>query len=311
MSVSQLHANADSVRSFNRFYTRQIGVLQEHLLNSDFSLTESRILYELANRDNLTSTDLCRELGLNAGYLSRVISKFQRKGLLNKNRSSSDARALQLELTEAGRQTFDELNRASQSEVVAMLNQLSEAEQTRLLGAMAQIQELLNESRSLDQRASYILRDPHPGDMAFIVHRQTVLYAQEYGWSGEFEALAAEICAKFIRDFDPKFERCWIAEKDNQIVGSVFVVRHEEGIAKLRMLYVDPAARGLGIGTRLVEECLRFARLIGYKKMILWTNSVLTDARRIYDRAGFELIEESPHHSFGKDLIGQTFSKDL
>jgi len=306
-----LYQNAEGVRGFNRFYTKQIGVLQEHLLNSEFSLTESRVLYELANRDNLTSTDLCRELGLNAGYLSRVISKFHKRGLLTKNRSSSDARALQLELTELGRETFESLNSASQSEVVAMLKKLSESQQTQLLDAMAQIQDLLNESRSLDQVASYILRDPNPGDMAFIVHRQTVLYAQEYGWSGEFEALAAEICAKFIRDFDPKFERCWIAEKDHQIVGSVFVVRHEQGIAKLRMLYVDPAARGLGIGTRLVEECLRFAKLVGYKKMILWTNSVLTDARRIYDRVGFELIEESPHHSFGKDLIGQTFSKDL
>jgi len=306
-----LHLNAEGVRGFNRFYTKQIGVLQEHLLNSDFSLTESRILYELANRDSLTSTDLCRELGLNAGYLSRVISKFQKKGLLNKNRSSSDARALQLELTDAGRQTFDNLNRASQSEVVAMLKKLSESQQAQLLDAMAQIQALLNESEGSDRKENYILRDPHPGDMAFIVHRQTVLYAQEYGWTGEFEALAAEICAKFIREFDPKFERCWIAEIDRQIVGSVFIVRHDQDTAKLRMLYVDSSARGLGIGTRLVEECLRFAKLVGYKKMILWTNSVLTDARRIYDRAGFELIEESPHHSFGKDLIGQTFSKDL
>lgn len=195
-----------------------------------------------------------------------------------------------------------------------MLDRLSAPEQVQLVEAMEVIENLLSKPVASPGSASisgYIIRAPHPGDMAFIAHRQAVLYAQEYGWTDEFEALASEICAKFIREFDPKHERCWIAEKDRGIVGSVFLVRHEEGVAKLRMLYVDPSARGLGIGTRLVEECLRFAKQVGYRKMILWTNSVLTDARRIYDKAGFQLIEEAPHHSFGKDLIGQTFSKDL
>lgn len=311
MTSQQLQEHAESIRSFNRFYTRQIGVVQEHLLNSEFSLTESRILWELANRETITSTDLCRELGLNAGYLSRVISNFEKKGLLNKTRSASDARAVQLELTQDGRATFEKLNHASQADVVAMLSQLTIPEQLQLVDAMHQVQSLLNRSSNSDSRPSYILRDPNPGDMAFIVHRQTLLYAQEYGWTNEFEALASEICAKFIRGFDHKLERCWIAEKDREVVGSVFIVRHDDGTAKLRMLYVDPIARGLGIGTRLVEECLRFAKQVGYKTMILWTNSVLTDARRIYDKFGFQLIEETPHHSFGKDLIGQTFSKEL
>lgn len=309
--TQQLHEQTEIIRRFNRFYTRQIGVVQEHLLNSEFSLTESRILWELANREIITSTDLCRELGLNAGYLSRVISKFEKKGFLNKTKSASDARALQLELTKDGRATYEQLNQASHADVVAMLSKLTLPEQLQLVDAMEQIQSLLNRSSKSDMRSSYILRDPHPGDMAFIVHRQTVLYAQEYGWTNEFEALASEICAKFIREFDHKLERCWIAEKDREVVGSVFIVRQDDGTAKLRMLYVDPIARGLGIGTRLVEECLRFAKQVGYKKMILWTNSVLTDARRIYDKFGFQLIEETPHHSFGKDLIGQTFSKEL
>jgi len=301
-----LDDRAELVRRFNRFYTRQIGVLHEHLLGSEFSLTEVRILYELANRPSLTATDLCRELGLDAGYLSRVIAGFVRKGLIAKTRSAADARVAELRLTEQGRDTFAPLNDTSRREVQAMLARLSAPEQHQLIDAMGQIQSLLNESAP-----SYLLRDPQPGDMGWIVHRHGALYAQEYGWTSEFEALVAEIVAKYLREYDPKSERCWIAEKDGKIAGSIFVVRHDEHTAKLRLLYVEPSARGLGIGHRLVEECLRFARQAGYQKMILWTNSVLTDARRIYEKAGFELIEEEAHHSFGKDLIGQTWARHL
>lgn len=306
MSTDPLEARAEVIRRFNRFYTRQIGALHEHLLDSEFSLTEARILYELAHRPTLTSSDLCRELGLNAGYVSRVISGFEKKGLLAKTRSPSDARAARLQLTGKGRETFEPLNDASRSEVIAMLERLSEPQQHQLVDAMDQIQGLLGESTP-----GYILRDPQPGDMGWIIHRQAVLYTQEYGWNGEYEALVAEILAKFVREFDPACERCWIAEKDGKVVGSVFIVRQDETTAKLRLLYVDPCARGLGIGSRLVDECLRFARQVGYKKMVLWTNSILTDARRIYDKAGFQLIEEEPHRSFGKDLIGQVLARDL
>ncbi|WP_104202860.1 bifunctional helix-turn-helix transcriptional regulator/GNAT family N-acetyltransferase [Billgrantia saliphila] len=301
-----LDERAGIVRSFNRFYTRQIGVLHEHLLESRFSLTEVRILYELAHRPLLTSSDLCRELGLNAGYVSRVLKGFETQGLITRSPSPSDRRAAQLQLTDLGRATYMPLDEASQSEVVAMLKRLSEPEQQQLIDAMNQIKSLLSEADS-----NYVLRDPQPGDMGWIVHRQAVLYAQEYGWSSEYEALIAEIAAKFLRDFDPRAERCWIAERNGRVVGSVFVVKENETTAKLRLLYVDPSARGLGIGGRLVDECLKFARQVGYEKMVLWTNSVLTGARRIYERAGFELIDEAPHHSFGKDLIGQVWSREL
>jgi DNA-binding MarR family transcriptional regulator/GNAT superfamily N-acetyltransferase len=301
-----LSSRAEAIRRFNRFYTRQIGVLHEHLLNSEFSLTEARVLYELAHRPNLTTTDLCRELSLDAGYLSRVISGFEKRGLLRKTRSPSDARASQLELTDQGRASYAPLDEASRQEVGTMLAQLPEAAQQALVDAMGQIQQVLSQ-----RAANYILRDPRPGDMGWIIHRQAVLYAEEYGWNAEYEALTAEITAKFVREFDPARERCWIAEKDGTIVGSVFVVREDDSTAKLRLLYVDPCARGFGIGSRLVDECLRFARQAGYKKMILWTNSVLTGARRIYDKAGFQLVEEAAHHSFGKDLVGQVFCREL
>lgn len=306
MSVDSLTHRAEAVRRFNRFYTRQIGVLHEHLLDSDFSLTEARILYELAHRPALTSAELCKELGLNAGYLSRVITRFEKKGLVSKTRSPDDARVIHLQLTDKGRATFEPLDHASRREVMAMLQRLSPPAQHQLVDAMGQIHGLL-----ADAPSSYILRDPQPGDMGWIIHRQAVLYAQEYGWNSEFEALITQIVATFMREFDPRAERCWVAEKDGKVVGSVFLVRQDADTAKLRLLYVDAQARGLGIGSRLVEECLRFARLAGYKRMVLWTNSVLTDARRIYDKAGFKLVEEEAHHSFGKELVGQVLARDL
>jgi DNA-binding MarR family transcriptional regulator/GNAT superfamily N-acetyltransferase len=306
MSSRDLGARVEGVRRFNRFYTRRIGVLHEHLLESEFSLTEARLLYELAHRKGLTGSELCRELGLDAGYLSRVISGFEKRGLVAKTRSSVDARVAELRLTDRGRAAFEPLNDASRSEVMAVLEGLSEPEQQQLVDAMGQIEGLLG-----DRGPDYLLRDPQPGDMGWIVHRQAVLYAQEYGWNNQYEALVAEIVAKYVREFDPKRERCWIAERHGKVVGSVFVVREDDATAKLRLLYVDPIARGLGIGSRLVDECLRFARLAGYERMILWTNSVLVDARRIYERAGFHLVKEEPHHSFGKELVGQVWARDL
>ncbi|MGF6659203.1 DNA-binding MarR family transcriptional regulator/GNAT superfamily N-acetyltransferase [Paraburkholderia atlantica] len=306
MSDLTVDQRAHTVRSFNRFYTRQIGVLHEHLLESEFSLTEVRILYELAHRADLTTSDLCRELGLNAGYLSRVISGFEKKGLVVKSRSATDARVAHLELTDHGRASFAPLDQASQHEVIAMLERLPQTAQQQLVDAMEQIRTLLS-----DPEPGFILREPQPGDMGWIVHRQAVLYAREFGWNAEYEALVAEIVAKFVREFDPKRERCWIAEKDGKPVGSVFVVRQDDATAKLRLLAVEASARGLGIGHRLVDECIRFARYAGYRKLVLWTNSVLTDARRIYERAGFTLVEEQPHHSFGQDLIGQNWALDL
>ena len=310
MSTESLSERTEIVRRFNRFYTRQIGVLHEHLLDSAFSLTEVRILYELAYREQLTSADLCRELGLNAGYLSRVIAGFEKQGLIAKTRSPTDARAAQLQLTEQGQRTLAPLVDASRREVAAMLERLPPTAQQELVAAMGQIQGLLGEP-SPSSSLSYILRNPQPGDMGWIIHRQAVLYAQEYGWNNEYEALVAEILAKFVREFDPARERCWIAEKDGKVIGSVFIVRQDDTTAKLRLLYVDPCARGLGIGSRLVDECLRFSRQVGYTNMVLWTNSILTDARRIYDRAGFELVEEEAHHSFGKDLVGQVLAREL
>ncbi|WP_219135789.1 bifunctional helix-turn-helix transcriptional regulator/GNAT family N-acetyltransferase [Janthinobacterium sp. UMAB-60] len=306
MQADQLSERTEIVRRFNRFYTRQIGVLHEHLLDSAFSLTEVRILYELAHREQLTSADLCRELGLNAGYLSRVIAGFEKQGLIAKTRSPTDARAARLQLTEQGQHTLAPLVDASRREVTAMLERLPPTAQQELVAAMGQIQGLLGEASP-----SYILRNPQPGDMGWIIHRQAVLYAQEYGWNNEYEALVADILAKFVREFDPARERCWIAEKDGKVIGSVFIVRQDDTTAKLRLLYVDPCARGLGIGSRLVDECLRFSRQVGYTKMVLWTNNILTGARRIYDRAGFELVEEEAHHSFGKDLVGQVLAREL
>ena len=297
---------ADTVRRFNRFYTRQIGVLQEHLLQTEFSLTEMRILYELGHRTDLTSADLCQALGLNAGYLSRIISGFDRKGLIAKSRSATDARAQQLQITEAGKAVLGPLEEASRDEVVAMLRRLPEPQQEQLIEAMTRVQVLLGEGTS-----SWLLRDPLPGDMGLVVQQQAVLYTREYGWNSEFEALVAEIVARYLREFDPAAERCWIAEKDGRAVGSIFVVRHDQTTAKLRMLYVDASARGLGIGQRLVAEAVRFARDAGYRQMVLWTTSNLTAARKLYESAGFRLVEEEPMHSFGKDLVSQTWALAL
>ena len=306
MSSPLLVERAGTVRSFNRFYTHQIGVLQEHLLQSDYSLTEIRVMYELSSRGDLTSADLCQMLGLDAGYLSRLTSGFEKQGLIQKVRCTNDARAVQLHLTDHGRAVLAPLEQQTQREVIALLDSLPEPQQHQLTEAMKRIQALLQGTAP-----SYLLRDPQPGDMGVVVQQQTAIYAREYGWNWEFEALVAEIVAKYLREFDPTCERCWIAEKDGEVVGSVFVIRHDETTAKLRMLYVDASARGLGIGQRLVDECVRFARQVGYKRMLLWTVDSLTDARKLYQKAGFELVEEEPMVSFGKPLVSQTWARQL
>lgn len=296
-------------RAFSRFYTRQIGLLEEHLYDSPFSLTEVRVIYELAQRDGLTASDLGRELGLDAGYLSRLLKRFETKGLLARTPSETDARQSVLSLTEAGRAAFAPLNQASHDQIAAMLDRLSVADREGLIGAMRRIQRLLGAAPDADE--PFRLRGLRPGDIGWIVHRQGLLYATEYGWDQTFEALVAEIAAAFVKNFDPARENAWIAERDGEIVGSVFLVRQSDEVAKLRLLYVEASARGLGIGHRLVAECIRFARERRYRTLTLWTNDILVSARRIYEAAGFRLVEEERHHSFGKDLVGQNWNLDL
>jgi DNA-binding MarR family transcriptional regulator/N-acetylglutamate synthase-like GNAT family acetyltransferase len=294
-----------AVRRFNRFYTRQIGVLHEGLLDSPFSLTEVRVLYELADRDQLTAAELSKDLGLDRGYLSRTLRSFENRGLVKKTRSQTDRRHIFLTLTGKGRKVFAPLNTRAHREVEEMLSDLSTGEQQDLIHAMHTIEHLL--SGKPEPKVPYILRSHQPGDMGWIVHRHGVLYSEEYGWDEHFEALVAQIVADFIKNFDPKRERCWIAERNREIVGSVFLVKKSKTVAQLRLLLVEPKARGLGIGKRLVEECIRFAKQKDYGKIILWTNSVLDAARHIYEEAGFVLVEEEPHHSYGHDLVGQNW----
>jgi len=298
-----------AVRRFNRFYTREIGVLREGLLDRTFPLTEARVLYELAQRDGLTAAKLAKSLGLDPGYLSRILRAFAKRGLLKRTRSAADGRESLLALTKAGRAAFAPLNARSEAEIGAMLKRLPAADQRRLVSAMATIEHLLGEPRAAAE--PYLMRGHQPGDIGWVIHRQGVLYAEEYGFDESFEALVAEIAARFVNRFDPARERCWIAERDGAIVGSVFLVKQSARVAKLRLLYVEPAARGLGIGRRLVQECIRFARLKGYRTLTLWTNDILTAARRIYQAEGFELVAEERHHSFGQDLVGQNWELAL
>jgi DNA-binding MarR family transcriptional regulator/GNAT superfamily N-acetyltransferase len=309
MSARPLEAHIAAVRRFGRFYTRHVGALNEGLLRSEFSLTEMRVLYELAHGERLTATALGKELGVDAGYLSRILKAFEARGFVQRLPCEKDARQQRLALTASGRKAFAPFDRASSDEVAAVLRKLSPAGQERLVRAMATIEGLLG--TGTEPPAAYVLRPPHPGDYGTIIARQGALYAQEYGWDETFEALVAEIVASFINTFDPSRERCWVAEREGDVVGSVFVVRQSDEVAKLRLLYVDAAARGFGIGARLVDECIRFARDAGYATLTLWTNDVLVAARRIYERAGFVLTAEERHRSFGKDLVGQTFELKL
>jgi len=309
MTVGSLQKHIEVVRRFNRFYTQKIGVLHGGLLNSSFSLTEVRVLYELAHRKGPTASELATDLELDAGYLSRILETFKRRGLIVRQPSSSDARRTHLSLTKKGQQTFARLNSRSQEDVGAMLSKLTAVDQNRLIDALHTIERLLG--TQAEGKVPYLIRPHQNGDMGWIVHRHGALYAQEYRWDEQFEALVAEIVAKFIRHHDPKRERCWIAEKDNEIVGSVFLMKRSKAVGQLRLLLVEPSARGLGIGARLVDECVRFARQAGYRKVTLWTNDVLHAARHIYEKAGFQLVHEGPHHSFGHDLVEQTWELAL
>jgi DNA-binding MarR family transcriptional regulator/GNAT superfamily N-acetyltransferase len=354
-SFPTLENPVQAVRRFNRFYTRQIGVLQEHLLQSEFSLTEVRVLYELAHRTGITAVELREELGLDRGYLSRMLQNFEKNGWIKTTPSRSDRRRILLSLTHKGRGVFDPLDQRSSEEVRAMLARLSPVARRNLVGAMQQIEGVLgateqqiprglnpartdkdegsvigaNEARALPIRAnfhnftgempvaqrsdnSFTLRSHRPGDMGWVAQRHGELYWQEYKYDERFEALVAEIVAEFIQHFDPKRERCWIVEKDGERVGTIFLVKKSNMVAKLRLLLVEPTARGLGIGRRLVSECVNFAREAGYKKIMLWTQSELHSARHLYEQAGFKRLSDDSHKSWGRnDLVAETWGLTL
>jgi DNA-binding MarR family transcriptional regulator/GNAT superfamily N-acetyltransferase len=309
MARSGLAQRVAAVRRFNRFYTQRIGVLEEGLLKSPFSLAEARVLYELAQRNKLTAAAIAKDLGLDAGYLSRILRGFRSRRLIAKETSRSDGRQSLLSLTERGAAAFAPLDARTREQIETMLGSLPIARQERLTAAMRDVEDLLGASP--EQQAPFVLRPHRPGDMGWVIGRHGALYAEEYGWDATFEALVAEIAAHFVRNLDAKREHCWIAERDGENVGAVFLVKQSARVAKLRLLIVDPKARGLGIGGRLVEECIRFARRAGYGKITLWTQSVLAGARRIYVKAGFNLVKEEPHHSFGHDLVGEYWELKL
>lgn len=296
------------VRRFNRFYTRVIGVLQAGLAGTRYSLTEARVLFELAQRDAVEVAELRRMLDLDAGYLSRILGRFTTDGLVVREQSAGDARRQTVRLTDAGAAEFALLDAAQVEAVEQVVQPLPGEQRARLIAAMDTIRWTLGD---IPRPQGYLLRPPQPGDFGWIVARHGALYAQEYGWDGTFEALVARIVADYLQHQDPRREAAWIAEVDGAPAGCVCCVAADESTAKLRLLLVEPSARGLGIGGRLVEECLRFARHAGYQRMTLWTTDAQTDARRIYERAGFGLDEECPQHSFGHDLRGQTWSRDL
>ncbi len=303
-----IDARAERIRRFNRFYTEKIGVLQEGLLHSPFSLAEARVLYEIAHAERPAAAGIGKRLNLDAGYLSRIVNRLLKAGVLNRTRSLADGRARNLSLTRKGREQFAMLDRRSHEEAAAMLRRLAPNRQTELVRALESAQSLLGSARAA---IPYILRPHRPGDMGWVVQRHGEIYFQEYGWDERFEALVAEIVAAFIANFDARRERCWIAERDGERAGSIFLVRKSATVAKLRLLLVEPAARGAGLGLQLVEECLRFAKKAGYRQVVLWTNSILTAARHIYEKTGFELIEEQKHRQFGPELTGQTWRKML
>lgn len=299
-----------AVRRFNRFYTKQIGILTEGLLQSPFSLAEMRVLYEIAHGTDVSAVDLATALRMDPGFLSRILRRFRKAGLVRRETSASDGRRSLLTLTDKGRATFTPLDTRMDDDVAALLARAPASGQQRLIGAMRAIEQLLGEPQN--GREPYRLRQPQPGDMGWITHRHGVLYAREYGYDERFEALVATIVGEFVERFDAGAERCWIAEREGEVVGSVFLVRQSASVAKLRLLYVEPAARGLGIGARLVEECIRFARRAGYRKITLWTQSELVAARHIYQKAGFTLVGTQRHQNFSRHkLVAETWELPL
>ncbi|MEX6507275.1 GNAT family N-acetyltransferase [Jiella sp. M17.18] len=306
---SPLDREIETVRGFNRFYTRVLGALNEGIHASALPLPQARVLYELAQGTATTAGMLARETAMDAGHLSRTVAALEAAGLVSRTPSREDARSMSLALTEEGRAMFDRLQAAASDEVRHLLRPLTEGERRDLVAAMSRVRRLLGDGAS--QPADAIIRDPRPGDLGRVVAGQGRLYAEEYGLDWTFEALVAEIVAGFARNFDPTGERCWIAELDGTAVGSIFLVRQSAEVAKLRLLYVERNARGLGLGQRLVEACIGFARQSGYRTVTLWTNDILVSARRIYVAAGFRLVGEERHHSFGRDLVGQNWELDL
>jgi DNA-binding MarR family transcriptional regulator/GNAT superfamily N-acetyltransferase len=303
-------APVQAVRAFNRFYTQRIGVLDPYL-GSDLSLTEVRVLYELAHRDQPTAAELVRDLALDAGYLSRILRRFESQGWLARVPCVADARQSLLKLTVSGQKVFAPLQQQSSDQAQALLQALTPAQQQHLVAAMHTVQRLLAAPGQGAATRTIILRDPAPGDMGWVVQQHGEIYAREYGWNSEFEALVADIAGKYLKNFQPGFEKCWMAELDGARVGAVFVVRKSATVAQLRMLILAPEARGLGLGGRLTDECIAFARSKGYKKMQLWTNSCLDAARAIYAKRGFRLVKSEPYHGFGQDLVGETWELRL
>jgi DNA-binding MarR family transcriptional regulator/GNAT superfamily N-acetyltransferase len=302
-----------AVRRFNRFYTRQIGVLRKTFLDSPYSLGEARILYEISNHGSPTASQIARTLGLDAGYLSRVLRNFEKLGLIERRASREDARQSHLALSARGRKTFAPIESRSQQSAGNMLAKLPPADQARLIAAMDTIETLLDARSAAepDKRSNYILRAPRPGDFGWIVKRHGELYAQEYRWIEPFEGVCAQIVADFVNKYDSGCERCWIAEMDGENVGTVMLVKDSASVARLRLLLVDPKARGLGLGARLTEEAIRFARSAGYRKMTLWTHSVLGAARHIYQKAGFKLTRSEPHQSWGQPVVSEYYDLEL
>jgi DNA-binding MarR family transcriptional regulator/GNAT superfamily N-acetyltransferase len=309
MSEAGQLQHIEAVRRFSRFYMRRIGVLHEGLLESPFTLTEGRVVYELAHHETTTAAELAKELDLDPGYLSRMLKNLEQRGYIARRPAEADGRQTILALSEQGEAAFAEINARSRAHVGGLLDPLGADDQARLIEALATVTRLLGEAPQ--RRVPYILRPHQPGDIGWVIGRHGELYAEEYGFDETFEALVAEICAGFPKTFDARRERCWIAEKDGLNVGCVFLVRQSDEVAKLRCLLVEPKARGLGIGARLVAECIRFARQKGYRKITLWTNSNLLAAIRLYRQAGFQLVAEEPHRSFGQDLVGQTWELEL
>ena len=298
-----------AVRRFNRFYTRQIGVLRRTYLGSPYSLAEMRVLYEIAHGAR-TATDIGRTLDLDAGYLSRVLRNFEKAGLISRKPSPDDARQSHVALTAKGTKTFAPYEKRSQDDVARMLATLNPADQTKLTQAMATIEQLLGEETKA--KPSVILRAPRHGDFGWMVARHAQVYADEYGWGDPFEGLCAQIVADYVNNYDPKTERCWIAEVNGENAGCVMLVKDKEpGTARIRLLLVDPIGRGLGLGTQLTDACVQFAREAGYKKITLWTHSILTAARHIYEKAGFTLTSSVPRHTWGKDVVAEFWDLTL
>jgi DNA-binding MarR family transcriptional regulator/N-acetylglutamate synthase-like GNAT family acetyltransferase len=306
---AQAQPEIEAVRRFNRFYTRRIGVLQEGLLDSPWSLTEVRVMYEVAHRPGVAAAELAAELGLDRGYLSRILKRFEDEGLLAREAAAADARKWHLRLTAKGKRTFAPLDKRSRQQVGALLGTLDTDGRQRLLSALRTVEHTL--APAPQPKGEAILRGHRPGDIGWVVQRHGEIYFREYGYGERFEGLVADIVARFVGRFDPARERCWIAEIDGERVGSIFLVAESKTIARLRLLLVEPAARGLGLGRRLVTECISFAREAGYRKVVLWTQGELDAARHLYAEAGFRKTSESRHDSFGKGLVGETWELKL